>query len=180
MARRTPGSQDSLPFGEAELEAVAPEESSAEDGEEGRRRAGRPRVWASEAERKRAYRERLATDFAEPDRLRKELRSERKKVAEKDREIARLQRELDRSKAALSAASARQDELDRMIEALEMKVEDWRKRAGAPAKKREEERAERDAIDRRGATASNGKVRLELPNLRTKGHPPAGPRVPRQ
>jgi hypothetical protein len=40
------------------------------------RKMGRPRKWATEAERKRAYRERLAADIAEPERLRRELRPE--------------------------------------------------------------------------------------------------------
>ncbi len=42
------------------------------------RKVGRPRKWATEAERKRAYRERLAADIAEPERLRRELRNARR------------------------------------------------------------------------------------------------------
>ena len=48
--------------------------------EKPRGRGGRPRKWKSEAERKRAYRERRATDLAEPERLRRDLRNERRRV----------------------------------------------------------------------------------------------------
>ena len=172
VPRRASDNQDALPFDEV---APTKEPSVAEhlgDNEDGRRRPGRPRVWASEAERKRAYRGRLAADFAEPDRLRKELRAARNSVVEKDREITRLKRELARAEAAERAALGRQTGLERMIEGLEAKVGDWRSRAQALAKRREEERAEREEIDRRRARQSAPSGPLELPNLRTKGIPP--------
>jgi hypothetical protein len=99
-------SQDPLPFDDTGSGAISREESDSEDPGEGRRSPGRPRVWASEAERKRAYREQLAADFAEPERLRRELRSARKAIADKDREISRLKRDLTRSEAATGTRSS--------------------------------------------------------------------------
>lgn len=175
MVTRPGDSQGSLPFDEAGSSAQSAQESSPDEVEGGPRRAGRPRVWASDAERKRAYRERLAADFAEPERLRRELRAERQTTTAKDREIARLKRDLARSEALVAAASSRQDQLERMITALEFKVEDWRSRARALSKRNDEERAEREAIDRRRSSSGDPKARLELPNLHTKGVPPRPP-----
>jgi chromosome segregation ATPase len=172
MPRGAPNHQDALRFDERgpNTEQAAAERS--EDIADGRRRPGRARVWESDAERKRAYSERLAADFAEPDRLRKELRAERRLVAETEREVTRLKRELARAEDATGAALSRQADLQRMVEGLEMKVADWRSRAQALARKREEERSEREAIDRRRASKPVQKPRLELPNLATKGRPP--------
>ncbi|MFN8039171.1 MAG: hypothetical protein U0Q07_08180 [Acidimicrobiales bacterium] len=50
-----------------------PDSVAADEAEPALRKMGRPRKWSSEAERKRAYRERLAADLAEPERLRREL-----------------------------------------------------------------------------------------------------------
>lgn len=175
MARRTRNTQDALPFEDVVSDPPRSSDASSPDAEGAARRPGRPRVWASEAERKRAYRERLASDFAEPDRLRRELRAERRTVAEKDSEIARLKRELARVEAAERAAVSRRHDLEAMIETLESKVDDWRSRAQALAKRREQERAEREEIDRRRASKSPTRGRLELPNLRTKGIPPDAP-----
>ena len=179
VARRTQDPQDSLPFGEAQSGVPPADQSDSEEGEGGRRRPGRPRVWASEADRKRAYRERLAADFAEPDRLRRELRVARKTIAERDGEIGRLQRELARSEATNCAALDREHALERTIEALEAKVGDWRLRARALAERRGDEQVTSAAIDRRGAAAPGAKVRLELPDLRTKGVPPPRSQGPR-
>jgi hypothetical protein len=66
----------------------------------GPRRVGRPRKWVSEAERKRAYRERLAADLDEPLTLRRELRNERRRTLG-------LRQENDRLRARLTAADAR-------------------------------------------------------------------------
>ncbi len=64
----------------------------ANEGKSGRG-PGRPRVWASEAERKRAYRARLAADLAEPARLRLELRAAHKRVGDLERSLAQAQRD---------------------------------------------------------------------------------------
>lgn len=176
MARKAHDTQDSLPFEDVESDAPRSSDPSSADVEDGARRPGRPRVWASEAERKRAYRERLASDFAEPNRLRKELRAELKTVAKRDREIDRLKRELARANAATDAALNRQTDLERTVEALEAKVGDWRSRARALAKKREEERAERDSINRHQAATSDGRARLELPDLRLQRGASPNPR----
>ena len=60
----------------------------ANDGKAGRG-PGRPRVWVSEAERKRAYRARLADTLVEPARLRLELRAARKRIDDLERALAR-------------------------------------------------------------------------------------------
>jgi hypothetical protein len=75
-----------------------------------------------------------------------------------------------RADAASSAAVTRQRELEGVIEALELKDDDWCSRAKALARRREEH-AEREEIDRRRALASKPEQRLELPNLATKGRP---------
>jgi chromosome segregation ATPase len=110
----------------------------------------------------------------EPDRLRQELRAERKAVAQKDREIARLTREVARAEAAMGAALDGQHDLERKIKALESKVEDWRSRA--LAQRSDEERAQREASDRRRSSSAAPRQRLELPNLDTKGGPPLPPK----
>jgi chromosome segregation ATPase len=89
-------------------------------------RRGRPRIWASEAERKKAYRERLAADHAEPERLRRVLRIERKRVAERDQRLARLDRKLTRAHGENRDLSARNEDLLASIEALEAEIETWR------------------------------------------------------
>jgi chromosome segregation ATPase len=103
-------------------------------------RMGRPRKWESEAERKRAYRERLAADLAEPQRLRRELRNERKRVASRDQRIASLERELARVEARIDRHGERESGLERRIEHLESRVADWRSRARALAESLEKER----------------------------------------
>jgi hypothetical protein len=59
-----------------------------------RPRVGRPRKWASEAERKRAYRERLAVDLEDAIGLRKNLHSERRRAAGLKQQNDRLRRRL--------------------------------------------------------------------------------------
>ena len=174
VPRRASDNQDALPFDEDDPTTEPASAEHSGDIEDGRRRPGRPRVWASEAERKRAYRERLAAGLAEPDRLRKELRAERRTLAEKDGEVTRLKRDLARAEAAGRAALDRQADLQRMVEGLEAKVDDWRSRAQALANKREDDRAEREEIEQRRARPTKPKQRLELPNLQTKGRPPTG------
>jgi chromosome segregation ATPase len=97
-------------------------------------------VWASEAERKRAYRERLAADRAEPERLRRELRAERKRVADQDRQLSRFVQDLTRAKGLRADFAAREAELKSAIEHLEAKVEFWRAQARAIEKRLDEER----------------------------------------
>jgi hypothetical protein len=81
-----------------------------------RRAVGRPRKWASEAERKRAYRERLAAELDEPLTLRRELRTER-------RRSAGFQQENRRLRAELIAAQARTDEAEQVAEDLRIRIE---------------------------------------------------------
>jgi hypothetical protein len=92
-------------------------------------RRGRPRIWESEAERKRAYRDRKARDLAEPERLRRELRNARKQIANRDREISRLRSEARGLAADFAAAVHRSDEPQESIHELEREVEKWRSRS---------------------------------------------------
>jgi chromosome segregation ATPase len=87
-----------------------------------RRPPGRPRKWASEAERKRAYRTRRAADLAEPERLRLELRQARAQIAELEREAFRLRRTATRATTrAKESAKARAD-LEATVERLHLQV----------------------------------------------------------
>jgi predicted RNase H-like nuclease (RuvC/YqgF family) len=102
---------------------------------------GRPRKWESEAERKRAYRERLAADLAEPERLRRELRNARRRVAERDRRLAQVEGDLARAEAEIERRSKREIELEGKVTRLEAKVDDWRSRANGLSRNLEAERA---------------------------------------
>lgn len=167
MARRTRDTQDSLPFEGVESDAPRGSDPRSADANGGARGPGRPRIWASEAERKRAYRERLASDFAEPDRLRRELRAERKKGAEKDRETKQLKRELARTKAEIERRSTREEELEGTIRRLEAKVDDWRSRATALAKNLEAERERVSASRAMPPTPVTKPTRPVAPTKRT-------------
>jgi hypothetical protein len=69
-------------------------EGDRSGGVTGLRKVGRPRKWATEADRKRAYRERLAADLDEPLALRRELRTERRRTAGLQQENHRLRTRL--------------------------------------------------------------------------------------
>jgi len=83
-----------------------------------------------------------------------ELRSERKRVAEKDRDVARLKLELASSNGVTGAALDRQRELERLIEVLEANVEDSRLRGPRALEATEKDQAEREEIDRQRAATS--------------------------
>jgi uncharacterized protein YhaN len=92
---------------------------------------GRPRVWASEAERKRAYRARLAVDLAEPARLRQELRDARKRIIQLERAVAGLQRDLARSGRAHERAVTQRDQALARVEQLRQENRDlWARLSG--------------------------------------------------
>ena len=90
---------------------------------------GRPRKWATEADRKRAYRERMAADLAEPAQLRRELRTERARSATFARVSERRERELDRTTRLLARALNHQAELGATIEQLRSNRDYWQSRA---------------------------------------------------
>ena len=96
------------------------------DGE--RRGPGRPRKWADEAERKRAYRARLDEDLAEPQRLRAELRQERASNRRLKQELSRAQRALAKSDAALARERAARAQLEDRIGLLGEQVAFWQRR----------------------------------------------------
>jgi hypothetical protein len=95
-----------------------------------RRRPGRPRKWTDEAERKRAYRARLAEDLAEPSRLRAELRRERSLARRLDLELGQARRALDKSNASLGQEKAARAKLEARIQLLGEQVAFWQRRAG--------------------------------------------------
>jgi hypothetical protein len=59
----------------ARVPTLADESLGTKEPEIERRRLDRSRVWTLEADRERAYRERLAADRPEPGRLRREFRA---------------------------------------------------------------------------------------------------------
>ena len=91
---------------------------------------GRPRKWADEAERKRAYRARLAEDLAEPARLRVELREARASIRGLERELDRTDRALAKAKAALAKEKGARVRLDTQARLLSEQVRFWQRRAG--------------------------------------------------
>lgn len=126
--------QASLPFdglvedGEG-LPPAPPTDGPATEDEQPRPRRGRPRKWSSEAERKRAYRERLAADLAEPDRLRRELRNANRRVASRDGEIKRLRRAIDDSSRRIARLEREAENAAAKRETLELQVEFFRSHA---------------------------------------------------
>jgi hypothetical protein len=103
---------------------------AAKDGKAGRG-PGRPRVWASEAERKRAYRARLAADLAEPVRLRLELRDARKRIGELERALAATRGDLGRSADAVARVAGDRDRYRAANEKLRDENSDlWRRLSG--------------------------------------------------
>ena len=177
MPRRKAIPQDSLPFDTPDSGTPAAITPGPAATESQRPRRGRPRKWASEADRKRAYRQRLAADLAEPERLRRELRTERQRAARKDLEIDRLTRDLAQTSATADAAKDRQVELESIIENLEAKVNDWRSRARALANRLEDERDQRRQDDATALKKAAAKPQRPLPDLRLQsGSPPPPPR----
>lgn len=84
--------------------------SSASEEPAKRRPPGRPRKWASDAERSRAYRDRRRLELADPQRLREERRDLQGQVAE-------LTVELNRERRRAQRLSARVEMLERELEA---------------------------------------------------------------
>ncbi len=71
------------------------------------KRVGRPRKWDSEAERKRAYRQRRAAELADPLALREAARAARAEAAESTTAADVARREADRWRARAAAADKR-------------------------------------------------------------------------
>lgn len=71
------------------------------------RRVGRPRRWSSDAERKRAYRQRRAAELADPLQLREAARAARSAAAETRSVADTAQRELERWRRKAAAAERR-------------------------------------------------------------------------
>ena len=140
MPRRPKPEHPELPFDAPESAHDEATEDLLADAVPVPRKIGRPRKWGSEAERKRAYRERLAADLAEPDRLRRELRNAKRQVADKARRLAQVERDLERAEAEIQRRARREVELERTVDHLEARVDDWRSRANALAKNLEAER----------------------------------------
>ena len=119
------GDQGRLAFEDADPGSEA---SSSLAAEAPQRRRGRPRKWATEADRKHAYRQRLAVELAEPAELRRELRAERARSAALARTAEQRGRELDRTKRLLARALDDQEELEAAIEQLRTSRDYWQSR----------------------------------------------------
>ncbi|MCD9625625.1 hypothetical protein [Rhabdothermincola salaria] len=102
------------------------EESAEGDGSA---RRGRPRKWASEAERKRAYRARKADELAEPERLRAELRDARSEVRRLEKECARRERLVGMAERRLAKETRERKELEAKIVQQDNVVAFWENRA---------------------------------------------------
>ena len=79
------------------------------------RRVGRPRKWSSEAERKRAYRQRRATELADPLELREAARAARSEAADGRSAAEVAQREAKRWRAKAAAAERRAGVAERKL-----------------------------------------------------------------
>ena len=128
MSRKPAAPQPELPFDVTSPSTEVVQETPT-SAPKPARKVGRPRKWGSEAERKRAYRERLATDLAEPQRLRRELRNANRRIADRDRRIAELERDLTRAEAEVQRRVERESEVHAVVERLEAQVDHWRSRA---------------------------------------------------
>src|SRR5690606_32057436 len=65
------------------------------------------------------------------ERLRRELRNERRRVADRDRRLAETERDLARAEAEIERRSKREIELEGTVRRPVAKVDDWRSRANA-------------------------------------------------
>ena len=97
-------------------------------GDEPGKGPGRPRKWADDAERARAYRLRRAAELADPEGLRVERRTLRRQVGHLTRKLARVKdtlehvererdvalRDLEDQYAALATVRAKLDQLRRL------------------------------------------------------------------
>ena len=167
MVRKRSEPQPPLPFGTPAPASVEPASSAPKVAEVPPNRGGRPRKWATEAERKRAYRERLATDHAEPDRLRRELRAERKRVAERERRLATRDGELARAQTTITNQAAQRAELEATVERLKAKIVSLQKQANQLGQRLAEEREraqQRTSASQQPASRGPGQRReLRLP-----------------
>ena len=77
------------------------------------KKVGRPRKWTSEAERKRAYRERLAGDLEAPLALRRELRAVRQQAAQLKRANSRMAKRVQTAERAASRAASEAAEVQK-------------------------------------------------------------------
>jgi hypothetical protein len=172
VPRRTEPNQTPLPFND-DPDAPADENAVTKQTENEPPRRGRPRVWTSEAERKRAYRERLAADHAEPERLRRELRVERERVADQDRQLARLRREVTRLRAERADVATHQADLEATMEELEARIEFWRSQASRLEKRLDDERQRaRSAVSKPPPSRAKGPPELPDLHLQKDGIPP--------
>ena len=90
-------------------------------------KVGRPRIWANDAERARAYRARRAVDIAEPERL----RAERRKLEQR---LCELEQLWDQERREREEAEIKVDCLSRQLELAQGEpnsLADARRRLGA-------------------------------------------------
>ena len=85
--------------------------------DQARRGPGRPRKWASEAERKRAYRSRRATELADPHRVRAEAREARDALAAARTELETARRAVQRAEQRALNAERRSAKLVEQLRA---------------------------------------------------------------
>src|SRR4051812_47779429 len=84
-----------------------------------KRGPGRPRKWASDAERKRAYRARKAAELADPYRIREQARSAIGEAAAARSELETARRAVQRAEQRGVAAQRRSDKLAERLRTAE-------------------------------------------------------------
>src|SRR5690349_18427302 len=99
--------------------------SSEGSNSSGPARRGRPRRWASEAERKRAYRARRAEELAAPERLRVELRNARSEIRRLGQRCTRLEAAVRRAERQAARDIVARDELKTEIERRDGTIAFW-------------------------------------------------------
>jgi len=86
-------------------------------------KAGRPRKWSSEAERKRAYRQRRAAELADPLEIREAARAARSEAGQSRSAAEVAQREAERWRAKAAAAERRAGAAERKLAAEKVRAQ---------------------------------------------------------
>lgn len=124
---------------------------SDRDPEESARGPGRPRKWATEAERARAYRQRRAAELAEPGALREERNALRRALRQVEGRLAKSEASWNRAERQRAVAADSAEELEKRLAFAQCKIDQLGQDLAAERELRAaaEQRAN-DADQRRG------------------------------
>lgn len=127
------------------------------------RTRGRPRKWESDAHRMRAYRERRSIELEEPNRLREELRDERRRASALRNEVERQRRRAERAERQMALAKMDRDAAQQEAEHdRELLSGVWKSLSDA----RQELAEERSARAKEAKSARAGAAELPSPPAR--------------